>query len=79
MERYIAVYELESNNNIKKGIIFVGKVVNSIKSEDFRAEKYLDRIKWIGQEDISTYSDNAVSDFENTLNTVFNGFNDFFR
>ena len=74
----IAVYELESNNNIKKGVIFVAKVINSIKSEDFRAEKYHDRIKWIGQEDISTYSDNAVSDFENTLNTVFNGFDEFF-
>lgn len=75
----IAVYELEDQNNIKKGVIFVAKVVNSINVQDFRAEKSHDSIEWIGQEDISKYKDNAIMDFENTLNRVFSEFDNFFE
>lgn len=74
----LAIYELESNNNLKKGIIFVAKVKNYIVSEDFRAEKSHDCIKWIGREDIPMYRENAVNDFENTLERVFNDFDVFF-
>lgn len=75
----LAVYELESRNNLKKGIIFVAKVINSIDSKDFRAEKSHDSIKWIGQEDIAKYKTNAVSDFDSTLNKVFDNFDEIFR
>ena len=75
----IAVYEFQSHNSLKKGIIFIAKVKHSIDSEDFRAEKSHDSIEWIGQEDISIYKDNAVIDFENTLNKVFSNFDVFFK
>lgn len=75
----IAIYELENQENIKKGIIFVAKVLNSVKCEDFRAEKSHDCIKWIGENDIDQYKDNAVPDFEDTLRKVFANFSVFFH
>lgn len=74
----IAVYELQSHNSLKKGIIFIARVINSIDSEEFRAEKSHDSIEWIAQEDVCKYKDNAIMDFENTLNRVFNDFDNFF-
>lgn len=75
----IAIYEFESHNNLKKGIILVAKVINSIDSEHFRPEKSHDGIKWIGQEEISIYKDDAISDFDSTLNKVFDNFDEFFN
>lgn len=75
----IAIYELENQENIKKGIIFVAKVLNSVKCEDFRAEKSHDCIKWIGENDIDKYKDNAVPDFEDTLRKIFANFSVFFH
>lgn len=74
----IAVYELKNQENIKKGIIFVAKVINKIGSEDFRAEKSHDCIKWISEKDIYQYKDDSVSDFEDTLKKVFHNFDKYF-
>ena len=75
----IAVYELKNEETIKKGIIFVAKVTNKINCEDFRPEKSHDNIKWISEEEISQYKNNAVSDFEDTLKKVFANFDEFFH
>ncbi|WP_370775853.1 hypothetical protein [Anaerobutyricum hallii] len=75
----LAVYELQSGNNLKKGVIFVAKVKNAIESDEFRAEKSHDKIKWIGEDEIDTYKNNAIQDFDNTLRTVFNNFNSYFE
>lgn len=74
----IAVYELTSHGSIKKGIIFVAKVNKPLKNETFRAEKSHDRIEWIGEEEIDKFKDNAVTDFEQTLRTVFRNFDLYF-
>lgn len=74
----IAVYELNNNGNIKKGIIFVARVKKVPPNNEFRAEKSHDRVEWIGEKDIIDYKDSAVPDFESTLKKVFDNFDVFF-
>lgn len=74
----IAIYELKSDENIKKGIIFVAKVTNDLECDKFRAEKSHDKIRWIGKEEIDRYKDDAVPDFEDTLCKVFDQFDSLF-
>lgn len=57
----------------------LAKVKNAIESDEFRAEKSHDKIKWIGEDEIDTYKNNAIQDFDNTLRTVFNNFNSYFE
>lgn len=65
----IAVYEINNNNNIKKGIIFVGKVIDKDK---FRSNKSHDRVKWIGEGEVDNYGDSeTVENFKQTLRKVF--------
>lgn len=75
----LAVYELQSGSNLKKGVIFVAKVKNAIESDEFRAEKSHDKIEWIGEDEIDKYKNNAIQDFDSTLKTVFNSFDLYFK
>lgn len=65
----IAVYEINNNNNIKKGIIFVGKVIHD---GGFRDNNSHDRVEWIGEDDVDKYGDSeTVENFKQTLRKVF--------
>ena len=76
----IAVYELQkATDNILKGIIFVAKVTNAVDPAHFRAENEHDKIAWISESEVNQYSaDNTVTDFHNTLRTVFSNFDRYF-
>lgn len=73
----VAVYEIQVENNIKMGVIFVAKIINGIQN-DFRDNDMHDSIRYIKEEDITKYSDCAVPDFAATLETVFSKFDAFF-
>ena len=73
----IAVYEVNNSSNIKKGIIFIAKVVNK---QQYRSAIDHDNIKWISESDIDNYVGNdAVNDFHNTLKKVFDNFDAYFN
>ena len=74
----IALYEIGSTDNIKKGIITVGKVKGDIL-KDFRADKEHQAVEWISEEQIGEYASEAVADFEDTIRTVFKRFDEFFE
>lgn len=76
----IAVYELEkAADNILKGMIFVAKVTNAVDPAHFRAESEHDAIAWIGEDEINNYAqENVVTDFHNTLQSVFKKFDHYF-
>lgn len=76
----IAVYEINSPPNIKKGIIFIARVVNSISSEEFRPEGSHDSIKWIEENEVDGFlKEDVVQDFHNTLKNVFENFDTYFK
>lgn len=76
----IAVYEINKLANIKKGIIFVAKVIRAITSYEFRPEGSHDDIRWIRQEELKNFSkDEVVQDFHNTLEVVFSNFDSYFK
>lgn len=75
----IAVYEINAKNAVKKGIIFVAKVLNPKSTTDFRKEKSHDEIRWISEDEIKDYKkEDIVSDFHDTLSKVFSRFDEFF-
>lgn len=77
----LAIYELHKpEGDMPKGIILVAKVTNVVTPDLFRAEGSHDEIRWISEEDASTYSPNEViQDFHNTLHTVFSNFDNYFK
>lgn len=76
----IAIYELpKAASNMTKGIILVAKVSNPINPKDFRPENAHDEIRWISEDELSDYPEDAtVRDFHNTLKTVFANFDYYF-
>ena len=76
----IAIYELpKAASNMAKGIILVAKVSNPINPKDFRPENAHDEIRWISEDELSDYPEDAtVRDFHNTLKTVFANFDYYF-
>lgn len=75
----IAVYEITKQPNIKKGIIFIAKVISDIKPEEFRPESAHTCIKWVSQDEANEIKEEeAITDFRNTFNKVFNNFDDYF-
>ena len=67
----LAMYQLTKNNGIHKGIIFLATI--NIREEDFKFtpnRKHSD-IRWISEEEIDTFSEEAVKDFKLTLKSTF--------
>lgn len=67
----LAMYQLTKNNGIHKGIIFLATI--NIREEDFKFtpnRKHSD-IRWISEEEIDTFSEEAVKDFKLTLKSAF--------
>lgn len=68
----LAVYEIQSENGIRKGIIFAAKVIRKISEKEFRPENAHDKIRWITKGQLNRFKeDEVVPDFHQTLTTVF--------
>ncbi len=76
----IAVYELENSYMVKKGIIFIAKILNKNIEQTFRPNNSHTEIKLVSQEELNQIlPEEAVNDFHVTANDVFNNFNKYFE
>ncbi|MBR0429700.1 MAG: hypothetical protein IJK17_06425 [Lachnospiraceae bacterium] len=71
----IALYEITGEAYIKKGIILVA---SAEQTNSYREDREHDDVKWISKDEVGRYATDAVRDFENTINTVFVRFDEFF-
>lgn len=67
----IAIYEMPKEDGLHKGVITLGKIKNVINLEDFKGSEKHDKIKWISEEEVETFDEQAVPDFKETLNLAF--------
>lgn len=76
----LAIYEVPIDAGAtKKGIIFVAKVKNPQAIAQYRQNDEHSSIKWVKQEELEKIAEeNAVTDFHNTANIVFEKWNDLF-
>lgn len=66
----IAVYEIEKDSDIHKGVIFIAECKND-ESMSRMNDKH-DEIRWITEKEIENFKDEeCVSDFKNTINIAF--------
>ena len=65
----IALYQIMDNGCIHKGIITIALVKNSSNIK-LDIGKYVEH-RWIGKEEIESFSEEAVTDFKDTLKKVF--------
>ncbi len=76
----LAVYEIpKSYQNINKGIIFIGEILNDVDLEKFRSDSTHDKIRWVTEDQINDFSvTDVVPDFKSTLSMVFSNFDTYF-
>lgn len=73
--RPIAVYELNKNNRLKKGIIFVGLIQEEFKLENFRPNMDYSEAAWVTPENLDEFSKQSlIKDFKNTCTYIFDRF-----
>ena len=78
--RPLAVYEISSQDSIKKGIIFVAKIVHKESESNYRKNNSHEELKLISQEELKEINPkDAVNDFHLTANTVFENLDNYFR
>lgn len=71
--RPIALYQISKFERLQKGVIVVAKLVGGRENIDavIKAKGKHESYKWISRNEINDYSQNTISDFQNTLNQVF--------
>ena len=75
----LSIYEIPKHGSWKKGVIIVARVKDPESTKNFRPEAAHTCIRWIGEEEISTISsEDAIPDFHNTINRVFENFDKYF-
>lgn len=75
--RPLAIYEIQGERSVKKGVIIVARLCS--EEHDFRKNKKYEAVKWIAEQEIDKYEGDAVSDFGNSLRSVFNCWDTFFK
>lgn len=77
----IALCQVNKVDKKQKGVITVAKIINGknkIKRHIKKFSKHSD-IRWISQEEVEDFNEAAVEDFKNTLQTVFEQWDNFFK
>jgi len=71
-----AIYEIaKTSENKVKGVVFVARVLDPIEEKQFRPEGRHMQIKWVDRAAAQCIAEeDAVNDFHNTINTVFEKF-----
>lgn len=77
----IALYQIDKAEKLQKGVIVVAKIVagtediQSVIDEKRKHEKF----RWLSKEDISSFNEDAINDFKNTLEKVFTRWDEYFK
>lgn len=67
----LAVYQIEKNKDLHKGVIFIAKIKGEVDVQNFKPTKKHSCIKWIKQSDIDNFTEDAVEDFKETLKNAY--------
>lgn len=67
----LAVYQMEKDETKHKGIIFLAKITNEVNIDDFVPTSKHDKLRWISESEIKTFSEPCVPDFISTLEIAF--------
>lgn len=67
----IAMYEVEKQNGLHKGVIVLAKIVEPFNVDTFVPSHKHQKLMWIEEKGIDTFSEKCVPDFKETLRFVF--------
>lgn len=67
----LAVYQIQKDNGLHKGIIFLATTEVDEESYSFYKSKKHSQIKWIKESEIDNFTEDAVKDFRKTLVMAF--------
>lgn len=73
----IAVYEVEKDGDLHKGIITIAKITNEIDIHKFTKNSKHDELRWITIDEVENFNEDAVPDFKATLKLAFEKIEEF--
>lgn len=83
--RPIALYQVNKFERLQKGVIVAAKLTGDLDNIDTDIAEAIKKngkhetFQWISQEEISDFKENSISDFQNTLELIFDLWDDLFK
>lgn len=67
----LAVYSVNKDGKMHKGIIFLAEITNDYTIEDYSKKNKYEDLRWITEDEVEDFDEEAVADFKDTLRKAF--------